>query len=245
MYPGTTVTSQPPSDELVEIEETIGHKFADRSLVLDALTRRSYWHENRETCQFHNERLEFLGDAVLGLAVADILYREFPDEEEGELQKKRASLVNRAALAKLMRQLNLGRFIRMGRGDEMSGCRERDSVLADTLEAVIAAVYLDHGFLAAQKMIEKHFYPQIEACSTREGLEDFKSKLQERAQALLGITPGYEVVDHWGEEHDKTFAIAVYLSDRLMGQGTGRNKREAAQNAAREALTKLEEQTSA
>ena len=239
------MTFEPPIEELLEIEETIGYEFTNRGLVLDAMTRRSYWHENREACNSHNERLEFLGDAVLGLAVADILFRTFPEDEEGELQKKRSSLVNRSALAGLMRQLNLGRFIRMGRGDELSRCRERDSVLADTLEAIIAAVYVDKGFSAAEKMIERHFYPLIEACSTREGLDDFKSRLQERAQALLGITPAYEVVDHWGEEHDKTFAIAVYLNDQLMGEGTGRNKREAAQNAAREALQRLEEQTSA
>ncbi len=229
-------------EELTEIEETIGHRFENGSLVVSAFTRRSYWHENRDSCESHNERLEFLGDAVLGLAVAGILFEEFPGDEEGELQKKRASLVNRAALARLMKQLNLARFIRMGRGDEMSGCRERDSVLADTLEAVIAAVYLDSGFTAARKMIEKHFYPQIERCSTREGLDDYKSVLQEKSQALLGITPWYEVVDQWGEDHDKTFVVAVSFDEQVMGRGSGRNKREAAQNAAREALQGLEQE---
>ncbi len=172
--------------------------------------------------------------------IADILYREFPDDEEGELQKKRASLVNRAALAQLMRHLNLARFLRMGRGDELSGCRERDSILADTLEALIAAVYLDGGFAHAEKLIEKHFYPLIEKCSTREGMDDFKSLLQEKAQAELGITPTYEVVDHWGEEHRKTFSVAVYLGSEIAGQGIGKNKREAAQKAARDAFAKLD-----
>src|SRR5512142_2192040 len=145
--------------EIDEMERILGHRFGDHSHLLSALTRRSFWHENRETCTEHNERLEFLGDAVLGLVIADILYREFPEDEEGELQKKRASLVNRAALAQLMRHLDLARFLRMGRGDELSGCRERDSILADTLEALVAAVYLDGGFAEAEKMIEKHFYP--------------------------------------------------------------------------------------
>jgi ribonuclease III len=227
-------------DYLQDVEATIGYRFANPDLLLNALTRRSFWHENRETCEEHNERLEFLGDAVLGLVIADVLYREFPDEEEGELQKKRGSLVNRAALAQLMRHLDVGRFVRMGRGDELSGCRNRDSILADTLEAIIAAVYLDGGFECAERMIQTHFYPLIERCATREGLDDSKSLLQEKAQALYGITPTYEVVEQWGEEHSKTFAVAVFLGEEAVGFGTGRNKREAAQNAAREALEALE-----
>lgn len=227
-------------ESLAEVEAIVGYHFTNPSLLVSALTRRSFWHENRDTCVEHNERMEFLGDAVLGLVIADILYREFPEDEEGELQKKRGSLVNRAALAQLMRHLDLGRFVRMGRGDEMSGCRDRDSILADTLEAVIAAVYLDGGFHRAERMIESHFYPLIERCATREGLEDSKSLLQEKAQAKFGITPTYEVVDEWGEEHRKTFAVAVCLGKEAFGLGTGRNKREAAQNAAREALARLE-----
>jgi ribonuclease III len=226
-------------EQLHEVESIVGYRFEDPSLLIGALTRRSFWHENRDTCDEHNERLEFLGDAVLGLVIADILYREFPDDEEGELQKKRGSLVNRAALAQLMRHLDVGRFVRMGRGDELSGCRDRDSILADTLEAVIAAVYLDGGFHSAEEMIQTHFYPLIERCATREGLDDSKSMLQETAQAKFGITPTYEVVEQWGEEHSKTFAVAVYLGEEVCGFGTGRNKREAAQNAAREALEKL------
>ncbi|MFH1116278.1 MAG: ribonuclease III [Pseudomonadota bacterium] len=221
------------------LETVLGYQFRDPTHMVNALTRRSYWHENRDSCAEHNERLEFLGDAVLGLVIADILYDDFPDDEEGELQKKRASLVNRAALAQLMRQLGLARFIRMGRGDEMSGCRDRDSILSDTLEALIAAVYIDGGFDEAATMIAKHFYPLIEKCSTRDGMEDCKSVLQERAQAELGSTPTYEVVDQWGEEHSKTFSVAVYIGGRTAGCGTGKNKREAAQNAAREALEKL------
>lgn len=234
------LTIENGENDFVQIEQTLGHVFASPEILLSALTRRSFWHENREQCAEHNERLEFLGDAVLGLVIADILYQEFPDDEEGELQKKRASLVNRAALAQLMRQLDLARFIRMGRGDELSGCRDRDSILADTLEALVAAVYLDGGFREAKKMIEKHFYPLIERCSTRDGLEDCKSIFQEKAQAQFGITPTYEVVDQWGEEHRKTFSVAVYLGEEVAGLGTGRNKREAAQNAAKKALEQLE-----
>ncbi|MCX5862484.1 MAG: ribonuclease III [Deltaproteobacteria bacterium] len=240
MFSEETLASSNTLEDITQVQTTIGHSFQAPALLVNALTRRSFWHENRETCQEHNERLEFLGDAVLGLVIADILYRKFPEDEEGELQKKRASLVNRAALAKLMRQLGISRFIRMGRGDELSGCRDRDSILADTLEAIVAAVYLDGGFVDAKKLIEKHFYPLIERCSTREGMDDCKSALQERTQGDLGITPTYEVVDQWGEEHCKVFSVAVYLGNKIAGFGTGKNKREAAQNAAREALRQLE-----
>lgn len=223
------------------VEEILGHKFRDPSLLVGALTRRSYWHEHRDTCADHNERMEFLGDAVLGLIIADILYREFPGVEEGELQKRRASLVNRAALALLMRQLSLGQFIRMGRGDELSGCRDRDSILADTLEALIAAVYLDGGFAAAYQMVSRHFYPLIESCSTRNGTADYKSVLQERVQARWSVTPTYDVIDEWGEEHDKTFVVGVFIGNDMAGCGVGRSKREAAQNAACEAIARMDQ----
>lgn len=226
--------------DIDQIELILGHKFDDPALLENAFTRRSFWHENRDTCEGNNERMEFLGDAVLGMVVAAILYRRFPDYEEGELQKMRASLVNRAALAQLMRQLNLAGYIRMGRGDEISGCRYLDSILADTLEAIVASVYLDGGFAQAEKLIERHFYPLIERCDTREGTTDFKSILQEQSQRDLSITPHYRLVEEWGEDHDKTFVVAVFLDEEMAGKGTGRNKREAAQNAAREALEKLE-----
>lgn len=240
MFSEETVTSAYGIDDIIQIQNILGYSFQDSSFLVNALTRRSFWHENRETCREHNERLEFLGDAVLGLVIADLLYARFPEDEEGELQKNRAGLVNRGALARLMRKLGLGQFIRMGRGDELSGCRDRDSILADTLEALLAAVYLDGGFAPVKKLIERHFRPLVELCSVREGTDDCKSALQEKAQADLGITPTYEVVDHWGEEHCKVFSVAVYLGDEMAGLGTGRNKREAAQNAAREALEHFE-----
>jgi len=225
--------------DISEMEGVLGYRFQDGSLLLTALTRRSFWHENRDTCPANNERLEFLGDAVLGVVIADILYRRFPEDEEGELQKSRASLVNRSSLARLARELGLGRFVRMGRGDEISGCRDRDSILSDTLEAIVAAVYLDGGFLAAQEFIEAHFSTMIAQCGDRGSRGDFRSMLQEKVQATLGLTPSYRVVDEWGEEHQKTFTVAVLLGNQPAGLGTGASKREAAQNAAREALLNL------
>lgn len=221
------------------IEQGLGYTFTDRTLLVNALTRRSFWHENRETCCANNERMEFLGDAVLGLVIADILYQEFPEDEEGDLQKKRASLVNRAALARLMKQLNLSRFIRMGKGDEISGCRSRASILADTLEALVAAVYLDGGLSEAALLIHRHFYPLIERCSTREGTDDYRSALQQKTQAEFGITPDYRLLDQWGDDHEKQFTVAVFLNDQMAGWGSGKNKREAAQSAARDALERM------
>jgi len=226
-------------DYLPEVESVLGYRFTTASHLVNALTRRSFWHENRDFCLAHNERLEFLGDAVLGLVIADMLYQEYLSAEEGELQKKRASIVNKKALAGVMRGLNLANYIRMGRGDELSGCRDRDSVLADTLEALIAAVYLDGGYERAEEVIEKHFYPLVSGCSTAEGIDDCKSILQEKTQGKLGITPTYQVMDQWGEDHQKMFRVGVYLGNDVVGIGKGRNKREAQQNAARDALSNL------
>jgi ribonuclease III len=225
--------------EFSRAEKVLNYVFEDRNSLVSAFSRRSYWHENRDTCADHNERLEFLGDAVLGLVIAEVLYFEFPEDEEGELQKKRAGLVNRSALAQLMRQLDLAEFIRMGKGDEMSGCRDRDSVLADTLEALIAAVYIDGGFEASRRVIVDHFYPLVEKCGTRVGMEDFKSLFQELAQSKFGLTPTYETVNEWGEDHKKNFEVAALMNGQVVGSGAGKNKREAAQRAAQDAMQNL------
>lgn len=228
------------NEDIRDVERILGYEFKDRSLLLNALTRRSFWHENRETCEENNERMEFLGDAVLGLVIADTLYRLFPDDKEGELQKKRASLVNRSTLANLTRELDLARFIRMGKGDDLSGCRQRDSILADTFEALLAAVYLDGGVRPCGDVIERLFKLLFNECSDRDRSHDSRSMLQEKFQAEFGVTPSYKVLEEWGEEHRKTFAVAVFLGKEMVGQGIGSSKREAAQNAAREALQKLD-----
>ncbi|MGD9817405.1 MAG: ribonuclease III [Desulfomonilaceae bacterium] len=222
--------------DLTQIESRLGYNFCDTELLVGALTRRSFWHENRSTCSENNERMEFLGDAVLGLTIANILYKIFPDANEGDLQKKRASIVNRGALARLMRTLGLAQYIRMGKGDEISGCRDRDSILADTLEAIIAAIYIDSDFNTTYRIIERLFSGLIQQTSDSSFMDDCKSRLQELTQAQLGLTPFYEVLGEWGEEHKKTFSVAVYVGENLAGSGEGASKREAAQVAARNAL---------
>ncbi len=222
--------------ELKEIESRLDYSFKDPELLISALTRRSFWHENRSTCSENNERMDFLGDAVLGLIIADILYEKYPEANEGDLQKKRASIVNRGALARLMRNLGLAQFIRMGKGDEISGCRDRDSILADTLEAILAAIYIDSGFKKIYEVIQRHFFELVEDASDTNRIDDSKSRLQELTQAELGLTPSYEVLEEWGEEHRKTFCVAVYVGENLAGKGEGTSKREAAQMAAKKAL---------
>jgi ribonuclease-3 len=184
--------------------------------------------------------MEFLGDAVLGLVAARILYDSFPDDEEGELQKKRAVMVNRNALAQTARRLELAPFIRMGKGDDLSGCRERDSILADTVEAILGAVYLDGGLEEADKVFRRHFEWLIQKTVSGEPQDDYRTMLQEKVQAVLGVTPRYRLLDEWGEDHCKTFLMGVLTGDDVVGRGSGRNKREAAQNAARNAWEHLD-----
>ncbi|MGC8602970.1 MAG: ribonuclease III, partial [Desulfomonilaceae bacterium] len=210
--------------------------FNDTDLLLNALTRRSFWHENRATCSQNNERMEFLGDSVLNLIIAHILYLWHPDAEEGELQKKRSTLVRENALAKIMRRLGLAKFIRMGKGDERSGCRERNSILADTVEAIIAAVFLDGGYYCVEKFINTHFRPLLEDLETSRVFDDPKSMLQERSQALTGITPVYVLLEESGAAHSRLFRMGVFIGECLAAEGEGPNKKEAAQAAAATAL---------
>lgn len=227
-------------EELNEIELALGYKFQNPEILLHALTRRSFWHENRDTCSGNNERMEFLGDSVLNLIIAHILYLWFPQAEEGELQKKRASLVKLSTLAKVMRRLGIAKFIRMGRGDEISGCRDRSSILADTTEAVIAAVFLDGGYENVEKFIDDHFRFMLRNIHASRSFDDSKSLLQEKCQAVIGITPVYTLLDKKGENHSMTFQMGVFIGDQLAAVGEGPSKKEAAQKAADLALSSIE-----
>lgn len=226
--------------ELMEIESALGYKFKDPDLLLNALTRRSFWHENRSTCADNNERMEFLGDSVLNLVIAHILYTTFPDAPEGQLQKKRASLVRQNALARIMRQIGVAKYIRMGKGDEISGCRERNSILADTVEAIIAAVFLDGGYHCGEEFITTHFRLMLQNLLDSRNFDDPKSLLQEKSQAELGMTPFYILLEETGEEHARTFKMGVVIGENLVAEGHGPNKKEAAQVAASRALSDLQ-----
>ena len=224
-------------DEIKQIEFSVGYNFKNHQTLCSALTRRSYWHENRSKCTENNERMEFLGDAVLNMVVANILYIRFPEANEGELQKRRASLVRQNSLAEVIRELDLSGFIRMGKGDERSGCRERNSILADTLEAIIGAIYLDGGYEEATEFIHNHFRSMLAKLDELPCFVDSKSLLQEKSQALLGMTPVYGVLEEIGEEHSRIFRMGVFIGETLLGSGEGSNKKEAAQIAAANALS--------
>ena len=225
---------------LPDLERALGVRFTDVALRQMALTHRSYAFERGQTLT--NERLEFLGDSVLGIVVTDMAYRTYPDMPEGSLAKLRAAIVNMAALADVSRSLGLGDHILLGKGEEQSGGRDKASILADALEAVLGAVYLDLGLDAAREMVERLFRPRMEAYARGEGDRDYKTILQELASQALRSLPEYRLRDV-GPDHEKEFTAIVYLGGRQYGRGTGRSKKEAEQQAAQEAFARLSSET--
>ena len=217
----------------VSLEEVLGLPLSQPGLWEVALTHRSYAFEQGllET----NERLEFLGDAVLGVIITDLAFRRFPDLSEGELAKLRAATVKMSTLADVARELGLGALVRLGKGEEMSGGRDKASILADGMEAVIGAVYLDKGMDFARTMIEELFWPRMDAYAQGGGDRDFKMALQEQASRDLGVAPEYRVSSQ-GPDHAKEFSATVSLKGEEYGAGVGRSKKEAEQQAARRAL---------
>jgi ribonuclease-3 len=225
--------SAAPADRL---DEALGIAFGDAELREAALTHRSFAFERGRDVT--NERLEFLGDAVLGLVVTDLAFTRFPDLSEGQLAKLRAAIVNMQSLAEVARELDLGAVLLLGRGEELSGGRDKASILADGLEAVLGAVYLDLGLDVARGLIERLFWPRMEAYARGEGARDYKTILQELASQDLRELPEYRLTDI-GPDHEKEFTAVVYLAGTPWGTGRGRSKKEAEQQAAREAFEKL------
>jgi ribonuclease-3 len=222
------------------LERELGVTFRDPALREVALTHRSFAFEH--DLEANNERLEFLGDAVLGLVVTDMAYRTFPDAAEGELAKLRASIVNMSALADVARGLGVGRAVRLGKGEEMSGGRNKASILADALEALLGAVYIDRGLPAATEIVERLFRPRMTAYVRGEGDRDYKTILQELASQDLRALPEYRIAER-GPDHQKEFTATVYLAGKPWGTGTGGSKKEAEQRAAHEAWERLSRET--
>lgn len=218
------------------LERRLGVRVRDRHLLEMALTHRSFAYEQGglET----NERLEFLGDAVLGIIVTDALYKEYPSLPEGDLAKMRAALVNMTILADVARGIDLGESVRLGRGEAMTGGRTKPSILADTLEAVFGAVYLDRGIDAARRVILDLFLPRVRGQVEGGTVQDYKTSLQELAAARLGSLPEYRITES-GPDHAKRFQATVVLAGETYGSGEGRSKKEAEQAAAREAVTRI------
>jgi ribonuclease-3 len=231
-----------PRAEPDALDAALGIRFRDAALREMALTHRSYAFER--SLDVTNERLEFLGDSVLGLVVTDMAFEAFPAMPEGELAKLRAAIVNAQALAEVARSLGLGGLVRLGKGEEQSGGRDKASILADALEAVFGAVYLDLGLDDTRRLIERLFRPLMEAYARGEGDRDYKTILQELASRELHAMPEYRLEER-GPDHEKEFTATVFLDGQAMGTGVGRSKKEAEQRAAREAFDHMSERIEA
>ena len=225
---------------MTALEERLGYSFRNRALLETALTHSSYANENRASGIVCNERLEFLGDSVLGVTVADFLYRHFPDMPEGRMTRLRAELVCEQSLHRVALELHLGDYLRLGKGEEHNGGRKRASILSDAVEAVIAAMYLDAGMETAAGFIHRCLLDDVRAIETPT-FTDYKTSLQEMVQRHSGQVLSYELVGEEGPDHAKTFRVQVCLNGDPIGRGTGRTKKEAEQAAAANALEALRE----
>lgn len=220
-------------------EQRIGYTFQRRDLLRRALTHKSHSHESKESDVRHNETFEFLGDSVLGFVVGDLLFAHFPELDEGALSKMKAHLVSASSLAAKARQFEMGDAILLGVGEEKTGGRKKDSLLANLFEAVIAGIYLDGGITPARELIERFFFDDIRRIDQQDLLfSDYKTALQEIAQGNGLQLPEYSVVDEVGPDHDKTFVVEVRVGS-LTTRGEGSSKKEAQQQAARHALREL------
>ncbi len=221
------------------LEEIININFKDKLLLQRAVIHKSFANENSELSLRDNERLEFLGDSVLSIAISTFIFHNFPDYPEGELAKMRAVIVSTPILASKARESGFGRYLFLGKGEEATGGRKRESILADTMEAIIGAVYLDQGFSTAMDFIINHFKDIINAVEKGEYIQDYKTVLQEIIQQNGIAGPEYLVIDESGPDHNKIFRIQVKNKDRILGSGSGSSKKEAEQEAARKALKNL------
>lgn len=220
-----------------DLEKAIGYQFGNISLLQNALTHSSYANERYHNSLMSNERLEFLGDSILGMVVAEHLYRNFPDRPEGELTRMRADMVCERALAEVANRLSLGQHLMLGHGEERFGGRNRDSILADAVESVIAATYVDGGMDAAVSFIRKFILCDVPAQRLRNA--DYKTALQELVQQKKNQVLTYALVGESGPDHDKKFDVEVMLNGQVVGCGTGSSKKRAEQDAARAAMDKL------
>jgi ribonuclease-3 len=224
-------------EALSKLQEEMSYRFQDLDLLNVALTHRSYANERANGTWVDNERLEFLGDSVLNVIISHLIMEYHPHCREGMLTKLRAGLVNQKFLAEISESLGINRYVLLGKGESLRGGRKRSSLISDAYEALIGAIYLDGGFEAAFRVVEKQFLPFIEAGLPDDG--DFKTKVQQVCQSRFGCTPRYQLSDLKGPEHEKTFRAEIFVGGEPYGYGIGRNKKEAQQHAAREALTKI------
>lgn len=226
-----------------DLQNLLQYRFSRPELLTRALIHRSYAHENPFLEHKDNETLEFLGDAVLGLTISYLLFNRFPDYKEGDLSRLRSSIVNERELAGIAERLDLGSYLKLGKGEELTGGRQKPSLLADSLEALLAAVYLDGGLTAAIEVVKRLFCDYLEASRSADPLKvldkDYKTQLQEITQGRCKMTPQYHLESEEGPDHDKTFHVVVAVDGHVLASGSGKSKKEAQQEAAQRAIEKL------
>jgi ribonuclease-3 len=222
--------------KLQEFEARINYSFKNIPLITQAFVHRSYINENQRSGLSHNERLEFLGDAVLEMVVTDFLYHTYPERAEGELTAHRAALVNAVTLAEVAQDLKINDLMLLSKGESKDTGRARQTILADATEAVIGALYLDSGYLVAKQFIDTFLLSKVEEVMKRGLLKDAKSKVQEKSQEIFSVTPSYKVLKESGPDHDKKFLVGIYFGNEKIAEGDGKSKQEAEQRAAQKAL---------
>lgn len=228
-------------EKIQELESVLGYRFLNRDFLVEAVTHRSFVNESKGAVTRDNQRLEFFGDAVLGLLVSKRLLERFPTMGEGDLSRLRASLVDEPALAVVADKMRLGTFLLLGRGEEKTGGRKKRSILADALEALVAAVYLDGGLVAAEQLVDGLFGPLLDRAGIETIGRDFKTRLQEVCHAVYGKAPRYVQESVSGPDHERRFEVSVRIGDECLGTGAGKSKKAAEQSAARQALEQLGE----
>lgn len=218
------------------LEKALGIEFKNKDLLTQAFLHRSYLNENTSLGLQHNERLEFLGDAVLELVVTDHLYHTFPGKPEGELTAFRAALVNTISISDVAKSLQFEDYLLLSKGETKDTGKARQYILANTFEAFVGALYLDSGYAAAQKFIQDHLFPTLDGIIAKSLWRDAKSFVQEQAQEIESVTPSYKVVRESGPDHDKVFTVGIFFGQKQIAEGSGSSKQEAEQEAARKAL---------
>ncbi len=225
-------------EKFEKLEKKLDLNFKNKDLLVQAFCHKSYLNENPDFELGQNERLEFLGDAVLELVVTEYLFKNYPDNPEGDLTDWRAALVNTKSLSKTSKRLKLGKYLLLSNGEKKERGKSKQYMLADTFEALIGAIYIDRGYNEAKEFIEQHLLVELPKIISLELFKDPKSELQEVAQEKTGITPVYKIVDERGPDHDKKFRMGVFLEDKKLAEGEGGSKKEAEEEAAQKALTK-------
>ncbi|MBF0538854.1 MAG: ribonuclease III [Nitrospirae bacterium] len=226
-------------DALETLQGQLHYVFNNRELLIEALTHRSYFHESPDKSRSYNERVEFLGDAVLGMAITDILFRENASLSESEMSKLKSYLVSREILAELATGIDIGRYIRLGKGEESTGGRKKSSLIANTLEAIIGAIFLDSNYQVAKSVVMQMYASTINRAINQHQHYDYKTTLQELSQTLFTTLPEYKLVSERGDDHNKTFVYEVYLNAQPLATGSGKSKKTAQINAACAALQTL------